>query len=233
MADGFFLGGVAEGMKVAEDVSAKKGELALGRDKLLADTELRSRGLDIQSRGIDVQDRRLGQDLSLRTRALNIQEQAQKSTQAREVLSLADKQIADTLAVVQETIKAGFDANRDPAVISKAVQPIIASIKKLAPLAGRNPDDFDVLVNTMMARPSAVEAATGETQARVAAAKTVVTETGVPTREALQAQKLVPAQVRDTALEGKQRMILESDPRKPIGELTSQQLASGIAGGRF
>jgi hypothetical protein len=184
MLSGFSLGGVAEGIKSAKDMQQADEMIGLKRDTLTSDNQLRNRSLDME-------ERRLGQNMSIAQRQLALQEQGQKHAQTRQMLSDADTQIADTLGVVGETIKAGSEANRDPAVVAKTIQPMVESAKRIAAAAGRDPGLIDVKVNAWMARPNATEAATGKASAGVTAAKQVAETTGVPLDTALEGQGVI------------------------------------------
>lgn len=163
MANGFFLGGMADGMNSAAQLGIKKDELA-------QDLALKTRGLDIQQQGIGLRDRELGQDMSLRTRALNLTEQAQKNTQARDVIGQADKAVSETMSVVSETIAQGLAAGKDPAIIAKAVRPLVESAKSIAAKSGRQPELIESTVNALFARPTGEETAAGAGRAKAASA---------------------------------------------------------------
>jgi hypothetical protein len=156
---GHFLGGAAEGLRSATDMRQADELIGLKRDTLAADTGLRSRGLDLQERQV------------------NLAAQAQKNAQTRQLLTEADKQVNDTLGVVNETITSGLAAGRDPAVVAKAVQPLVDSAKRIAGAAGLNPGAIDVKVNAWMAAPGMAERAAAEGTAaatkQVAANKTL------------------------------------------------------------
>jgi hypothetical protein len=156
---GHFLGGAAEGLRSATDMRQADELIGLKRDTLAADTGLRSRGLDLQERQV------------------NLAAQAQKNAQTRQLLTEADKQVNDTLGVVNETITSGLAAGRDPAAVAKAVQPLVESAKRIAGAAGLNPGAIDVKVNAWMAAPGMAERAAAEGTAaatkQVAANKTL------------------------------------------------------------
>lgn len=136
MADGFFLGGAAEGMESA----AKQG---LARDTLAADTGLRTRGLDIQ-------ERNSANDVGLRTRALDIQERQIREARARETLTKVDKQVADTMSIIGETVKTALAAGRDPAVVHRTITPLADSAKRLFAASGRDPSLIDSQVDGLL-----------------------------------------------------------------------------------
>lgn len=168
MASGFFLGGAAEGMQNAS-------ELALKRDNLTADTLLRQRGLDLQ-------EKQIGQTGSLQSRALDLQEQSQKNSQQRELLTRADTQIDATMSVVSETIKAGLAAGKDPVEINKAVAPLVQSAKSLAAKAGRDPLALDNRVIAELTLPTGAQVGAGEgakSAAKIAAEDKGLTQAGV------------------------------------------------------
>jgi hypothetical protein len=191
MAGGFF-GGLSEGI-------SEQQQLGLRRDALAQELGLRSRGLDLQERGLEQTAARHSDDVSLRKRALDISEQGQKNAQSRELLTRADKQVSDTLSIVNETITSGLTANKDPAAISKAIQPLVDSAKRVAVAGGLDPDQIDIKVRTWMARPSGADEAVGKVQSGVKAAEAVTAATGVPQREALQGQGVLRAEPRNSS----------------------------------
>ena len=148
MANGAFLGGFAEGA----EASAKLG---LKRDELAQDTALRSRGLDLQSRGLDIQER--GQMLA----------------NARAAVAQIDKQIAETLGIVSETIKNARAVGRPDQAIVSAVAPLVGSAKSLAAKAGRDPTSIDAMIKAQLLSPTGTEtaAATGTAKAVAAVAE--------------------------------------------------------------
>ncbi len=148
MANGFFQGGMAEGMQNA-------AELGLKRDALTAETGLKTRGLDLQ-------ERQIGQTGELQRKQLALQEQSQSHAANREVLTRADKQTDDTMGVISETIKGALASNKDPILVQKAIQPLLDSAKSLAAKAGRNPDALDAAVTAQLVQPTGTEAATAK-----------------------------------------------------------------------
>lgn len=139
MASGFFAGGMAEGMNSA-------AELGIKRDTLAQDLALKTRGLDLQQS-------QQAQTLGLQTRALDLQAQAQKNAEHRDLMSRADKSVADTMALVAESTQHMIDAGQPPAKIAEAVQPLIQSAKSIAAKAGSNPASLDAQLAVMLARP--------------------------------------------------------------------------------
>lgn len=113
----------------------------------------------------------LAADTGLRTRALDIQEQSQKNTQQREILTRADTQIDETLKVVDETISEALKAGKDPIAVQKAVAPLVESAKNLATKAGRDPSAIDSRVLARFLQPTKVE--TGTAEGAAAGAKAV------------------------------------------------------------
>lgn len=157
-------------------------ELGLKKDTLAQDLALKTRGLDIQQQTADQGDRRLGQDLDLRTRALNIQEQAQKNAENRAVLAKVDTQVNGTMDIVNEIITTGLANGRDPNVIAKTIQPMLQSAKSLAAKGGIDPSSLDIKAQAWMAgKPTGAETATakGTSEATAALAKSkTLTEGG-------------------------------------------------------
>jgi hypothetical protein len=131
----------------------------LKRDALSQELGLRTRGLDLQSRGLDQAATSHTDDVALRKRALDISEQGQKNAQSRENLTRVDAQIADTLSVIGETVSQGLAAGKDPQIVSRAVQPLVESARRLATAGGRDASSVDARVAALFARPTGVEAA--------------------------------------------------------------------------
>lgn len=152
MANGFFLGGMAEGQ-----ATAQKQDLA---------------------------ERTLTQDTGLRTRALDLTERAQATAQQQANVTRVDKQIADTMSVVAETIKAAQESGKDPALVQKAVAPLVTSAKQLAGAVGRDPASLDAQVQALLVAPSAIDKAkvAGAAEGTKAVEKQkVLTEAGIDT----------------------------------------------------
>lgn len=182
MANGFFLGGIADGMKTAADLGLKNDEIGLKKDTLAADIALRSRGLDIQSQQLSQADQHFRQELGIKQRAVAVQEQSQKFAETRKLMEDADKSVSDTMTVVSETIKQGLAAGKDPSIIAKAVQPLVESAKSIAGKVGRNPSNIDATVNALFARPNGIDVASAagkaEATKKIESAKTIAAATG-------------------------------------------------------
>lgn len=170
MANGFF-GGAAEGMADAE-------KQRLARETLATEAGLRERGLGLQERGVGIQER---------AQALSEKNSARAAGQ--QGLERVDKQIAETMATVSETVKQGLAAGRDPATIQKAVAPLVDSVKRLAPYAKRDPAMLDAQVNALLTNPNLVESAT--------AAGTAAGTSEAAKIKALQASGVTPATFKD------------------------------------
>jgi len=177
MANGFFLGGAAEGMADAE-------KQRLARETLATETGLRERGLGIQERGASVQER-----------AQALSEKNSARVAGQQGLERVDKQIAETMATVSETVKQGLAAGRDPATIQKAIAPLVDSAKRLAPYAKRDPAAIDAQVGALLTGPTQAEAvgATLATETARAQGK----ETGEGLGKAAAAKALAAAGVVD------------------------------------
>jgi len=177
MANGFFLGGAAEGMETAE-------RQRLARETLATETGLRQRGLGVQERGATVQER-----------AQTLSEKNAERAAGQQGLERVDKQIAETMATVAETVKQGLAAGRDPASIQKAVAPLVDSVKRLAPYAKRDPGTFDAQVGALLTGPTQAEAV-GATLAK-STAEAQGKETGEGIGKAAAAKALAAAGVVD------------------------------------
>lgn len=157
MANGFFLGGIQEGM-------AANAKRDLEERTLASDTSLRSRGLDIQQGTLD---RANQQDITKR----------------------ADEEIANTMSVVTETIKAGITAGRDPAKIQQTVAPLVETAKAIASKVGRNPAALDAQVQATFGAPTATEVGT--------AAGTTKAATTIAEERALTAAGVDPSRFKE------------------------------------
>jgi hypothetical protein len=146
MASGFFLGGMQEGMAEAD-------KRAIQREQMAQELGLKTRALDLTESGQKA-------NIGIAERAQTLAEKNAARAAGREGAATVDKHIAETMAVVGETIKTAVAAGRDPATIQKAVAPLVESAKRLAPRAGRDPAMFDAQVNAMLTSPSLVEAGT-------------------------------------------------------------------------
>lgn len=152
MANGFFLGGVSEGIADAE-------KRALERDRLTQDNALRTRALDLT-------EARNKADMGINERAQTLAEKNAARAASQESLARVDKQIADTMAVVGETVKSATAAGRDPEVIKRAVAPLVESAGRLAARVGRDPSTFAAQVDAMLTGPTTLEKATAEAQGK-------------------------------------------------------------------
>ena len=121
MANGFFLGGLAEGAKSSE-------ELGIKRDTLT-------------------------QNLGLRTRELDIQEQAQKNAMLRDAMTRNDKDMADMTGLLSQAVQSMKDAGNPPEKVAEAVQPLAQQLKAMAARSGRSPASIDAQLATMLAAP--------------------------------------------------------------------------------
>lgn len=173
MASGFFLGGAAEGMADAE-------KQRLARETLATESGLRTRGLDIQ-------ERTANSNISLGERAQSLSEKNAEREAVRQGVATVDKHIADTMAVVGETVKSALAAGRDPAVVQKAITPLVESAKRLAAAAGKDTAALDAQVGALLANPTGAETASavaqgkaeGEVRGKIAGAKAQA-EAGLP-----------------------------------------------------
>ena len=146
MANGFFLGGAAEGMESA----AKQ---ALARDTLTSDTDIRNRGLSIQDR------------------AQTLAEKNAARTANQSVLERVDKQVSDTMAIVADTVKSALATNKDPETIRKAITPLVDSAKSLTAKAGGDPNALDARVGALFVSPTGSDTAAATVQSAAATAQ--------------------------------------------------------------
>lgn len=110
----------------------------------------------------DLAERTLAQDASFREKQIGLQERQVARAEQNDVIGRVDKQIADTMAVVGETIKSAVAGGRDPAqvIANPAVQSLLSSAKQLAARVGRDPAALDAQVRTLALSPSGTETAT-------------------------------------------------------------------------
>lgn len=117
-----------------------------------ADGMAESRRLGISERGQEI-------DAGLRSRGLDIQQQAENRVGNQSMLERADKLIADTMAQVGTIIKETTTLGKDPAAIQKAVMPLVESAKQIAAKVGRDPSALDASVQAQLFSPNAIETA--------------------------------------------------------------------------
>lgn len=161
MANGFFLGGVAEGMADAD-------KRALEREKTAQELGLRTRALDLT-------ETRNQADIGINERAQTLAEKNAARAASQQGIERADKAISDTMAVVGETVKTAVAAGRDPEVIRKAVAPLVDSAARIAQRIGRDPALLTSQVDALLTAPNPAEAGaakgTAEAAAKIAGAK--------------------------------------------------------------
>lgn len=155
MANGFFLGGAAEGMADAD-------KRAISRETLAADTALKTRGLDNQSRGLDITEANNRANIGLGERAQTLAERNAARSASKDALSVVDKHISDTMAIVSDAVKNAAAAGKDPEIIRKAIAPLVDSAKSLALKAGRDPASFDAQVDALLLNPTTQEKAAAQ-----------------------------------------------------------------------
>lgn len=216
MAGGFFLGGVAEGMADAD-------KRALQREQLAQEAGLRTRALDLT-------EARNRADMGINERAQTLAEKNAAREAGRQGQAIVDKHIAETMAVVGETVKSAVAAGRDPDTIRKAVAPLVESAVGLAPRAGRDPAALMGQVDAMLTGPTTLEKttaeaqgkATGEGLGKIAAAK-ALQAAGVedPTAGFKDKDQLVKAEnsLRDDFVKQAQPFIIMRDAKNRLDNL--------------
>lgn len=152
MANGFFLGGAAEGMAAAD-------KRAIERERLAVDQALKERGLDLQSRGLDITEANNKAELGIRNRAQTLAERNAARAASNDATALVDKHINDTMSIVSEAVKAAAAAGKDPDTIRKTVAPLVASAKSLGSKVGRDPAIYDAQVNSLLLNPTSEDVA--------------------------------------------------------------------------
>lgn len=182
MANGFFLGGVAEGMEVAE-------KQRLARETLATETGLREKQLGLE-----------GQRVGLAERAQKLQENNAARAVSNEDVTRATTQISDLMTSAAETAKAALAAGRDPATIGKAIAPLVEQAKRLAPFAKMDPTAIDARGQALLHAPTQAEGttATANTAAAKAEGETVGTARGqVKAAKELEAAGVTPSPFKD------------------------------------
>lgn len=157
MANGFFLGGVAEGEQAAQDQIRKN---------LLAELEKQKFGLaqTTQAQNYELGQKRVGidqQSVDLRSKQLAFD-------QRNQLLAKVEKDVADTMGIVTNTIQAGLQAGRDPQTILKTVKPLIDNAGGLYARIGRDPNTLMQQAQAMLSGPTSVETATAQGTAEAA-----------------------------------------------------------------
>lgn len=111
------------------------------------------------SRRLGIAERGQDQDFSLRSRALDLQQRQEERADRSSIYERADKQINDTMAQVGAIIKETTTLGKDPALIQKAIMPLVESAKQLASRVGRDPASLDAQVQAQLFQPNAIETA--------------------------------------------------------------------------
>lgn len=104
-------------------------------------------------------ERTQDQDVGLRTRALELQENQFANTVSQQATAAIDKQIADTLGIIGETVKSATEVGRPPDQILKTIAPLMQSAQALAAKGGRDPNAIAARVQALVANPGLVETA--------------------------------------------------------------------------
>lgn len=162
MANGFFLGGMAEGietgragMRAQEALGLEREGLGLRRDALAQDASQF--------------DRKIGLD----EKALSLKEKAMKRDEIRAATAQVDEAIANTMKLASATIQAGLAVNRPIDQIRKTVTPLLSDVQGLAGRIGRDPSIYARQLDAQLTLPGAEEAAAAEGRATVAKQKAI------------------------------------------------------------
>lgn len=186
MASGYFLGGFAEGAKNAADIEAKQRALDLKSQEL-------KQTANYQNQSLQMRGRELTDTAAYRTRMLDIEATRERNSQARFTLQEADKALSNTFATMSETADKMRAAGKSTQEIAKFLSPLQQSARSIAAKSGI--PNASALVDSrssaIYAGQTATEAAVSSTEAKIAAAKKVSEETGVPMEEALRGQGVV------------------------------------------
>lgn len=131
--------------------------------------------------------RRADRQVELQDRALGLKEDIVKSEAKRKKIEAVDTEIANTMKIVSETIKAGLEAGRSPEEIRKAIGPLVKDVAELTELTGRDPSRVLSSIDVLLTSPGAVESASGTGTANAArrvAEANALAGAGVPASQA-------------------------------------------------
>lgn len=117
------------------------------------------------------------EDTALRSRGLDLQSRQLENTIGQQAQAQADKQIAETMAVVSETVKNATAVGRPRDQIMKAVAPLVQSAQAIAQRVGRDPAALAAQVQAQITTPGLVE--TASVAGRAAGVKTVEQERAI------------------------------------------------------
>lgn len=108
------------------------------------------------------------QRLGLETRNVDLRQQGLDFEQKQKLLATADQHVADTMAIIANTIQQGKQAGRDPESIMKAVQPLLQDAGAIYQKTGRDPGALQNKAAALLAAPSPEALAAGEGKAQAA-----------------------------------------------------------------
>jgi hypothetical protein len=109
-------------------------------------------GID-DARARQLQQQQIDNQMSLGTQRLQLEQQSQQNAQQRDLFARADKDVSNLMATASHTIEALQQQGKDPATISKAIQPIVQAAKRLRQSAGGDPSAIDAQVSVALAKP--------------------------------------------------------------------------------
>lgn len=93
------------------------------------------------------------QQYSLGQQRLQLEQQSQAAQKQRELFARADKDVASLMSTASATAEALQQQGKDPAQISKALQPVLDAARKLKKSAGGDPSSIDAQVAVLLAKP--------------------------------------------------------------------------------
>lgn len=132
--NGFFLGGMAEGI-----ASGRQQELK--RDTFEANKAAQTRGLDLQERSVGLQAKAL------------------ERKQEMDQVERANKLIESNMTAIKDTVISFKAAGKTPEEIAKFVKPLMDDISAFSKAAGTKPDSYINQVQALLAGPSPTETA--------------------------------------------------------------------------
>ncbi|MGH9425378.1 MAG: hypothetical protein ACRD2L_03610, partial [Terriglobia bacterium] len=176
MANGFFLGGFAEGAATADKLELEARKTALAEKTAADDIALRKKGQGLEGLALSLRQKELeyqhGQDviqsaqrdrgLDLQSRGLDIQAKREANEADRERMVRTDKSLEDLMTTASGAIKAARDAWQSPDVIAERVKPLLEDMKIIASKSGRDPKTFEVQIQALISAPTLAERSKAE-----------------------------------------------------------------------
>lgn len=110
-----------------------------------------AQGMEDQQK-LGLEQQKTDQSYELGLKGLQIQEQAQKNAEHRDLLNRADKARSELWGIVSQTIQHAKATGADNATISQSVQPLIQPLKRLTQSSGLDASTIDAQLATLLAQ---------------------------------------------------------------------------------